>query len=85
MTSQQARRREKMKCDHKYVDMEDGTMDKFCVRCSKKFKQAAIHMPDIKVDINIEMKDSSDIADSFMEKMERVIYDAYRYDTKIQG
>lgn len=39
-------------CNHKYVDMEDGTRDKFCVRCSNKFKQAAIQIPEIKVEIN---------------------------------
>lgn len=33
-----------MNCKHKYVNMEDGTRDKFCVRCSKKFKQAAMHI-----------------------------------------
>jgi hypothetical protein len=26
-------------CNHKWVDMEDGTFDKFCVRCSEKEKQ----------------------------------------------
>ena len=44
-----------MKCNHKYVNMEDGTRDKFCVRCSKKAKQAALyinHEVDIKIDID---------------------------------
>ena len=26
-------------CNHKWIDMEDGTFDKFCVRCSEKAKQ----------------------------------------------
>ena len=29
-------------CKHKWVDMEDGSLDKFCVRCSKKAMQAVI-------------------------------------------
>jgi hypothetical protein len=28
-----------MKCDHKWVDMEDGTNDEFCVKCSRFAKQ----------------------------------------------
>lgn len=32
-------------CNHKWVDMEDGSLDKFCVRCSKKAKQAVMDMP----------------------------------------
>ena len=43
------------KCEHKWIDMEDGSHDKFCVRCSKKAKQAVayIPLPEIKVDINV--------------------------------
>lgn len=33
-------------CKHKWVDMEDGTRDKFCVRCSHKAKQAVITIND---------------------------------------
>lgn len=29
-----------MKCKHKWVDMEDGTLDRFCVRCRKFAMQA---------------------------------------------
>lgn len=32
-------------CDHKWVDMEDGSLDKFCVRCSQKAKQAVNYLP----------------------------------------
>lgn len=32
-------------CDHKWIDMEDGTLDKFCVRCSSKKKQAVMASP----------------------------------------
>lgn len=42
----------KKKCNHKWVDMEDGTLDKFCVRCSQKAKQAV--MP---IEINIPIGD----------------------------
>lgn len=31
-----------MKCKHKWVDMEDGTLDKFCVRCRKFAMQAVV-------------------------------------------
>lgn len=30
------------KCNHKWVDMEDGSLDKFCVRCRLKAKQAIL-------------------------------------------
>jgi hypothetical protein len=33
------------KCEHKWVDMEDDTLDKFCVRCSKKCRQAVMAIP----------------------------------------
>lgn len=32
------------KCKHKWVDMKDGSLDKFCVRCSKEAKQAVMSM-----------------------------------------
>ncbi|MEK4636871.1 hypothetical protein NST14_11840 [Bacillus sp. FSL W8-0519] len=34
-----------MECKHKWVDMEDGTNDKLCVKCSKKVKQMQITLP----------------------------------------
>ena len=34
-----------MKCVHKWIDMEDGSLDKICVKCSKKAKQAVAYMP----------------------------------------
>ncbi|AWC29269.1 hypothetical protein [Bacillus cytotoxicus] len=34
-----------MKCQHKWIDMEDGTNDKFCVKCSQKAKQMQITLP----------------------------------------
>lgn len=33
------------KCNHKWVAMEDGTKDKFCVRCRKFAMQAQMAMP----------------------------------------
>lgn len=33
------------RCKHKWVNMEDGTLDKFCVRCRKFAKQAQMSMP----------------------------------------
>lgn len=33
------------KCSHKWVDMEDGSLDKFCVRCRKFAMQAQMSMP----------------------------------------
>ena len=35
------------KCKHKWVDMEDGTLDQFCVRCSLKQMQNAMLMPKV--------------------------------------
>lgn len=32
------------KCKHKWVDMEDGTLDKLCVRC-RKFAMQAVMKP----------------------------------------
>ena len=34
-----------MKCEHKWVDMEDGSLDKFCVRCRKFSMQAQMSIP----------------------------------------
>lgn len=34
----------KRKCKHKWVDMEDGTLRKFCVRCARFAKQAQMAM-----------------------------------------
>ncbi|WP_381482234.1 hypothetical protein [Sporosarcina contaminans] len=33
------------KCQHKWVIMEDGSLDKFCVRCRRYAKQAQLAMP----------------------------------------
>lgn len=41
-----------MKCQHKWIDMEDRTNDKFCVKCSEKVKQMQISLP-ISIPINI--------------------------------
>ncbi|MED0939588.1 hypothetical protein P4T37_23105 [Bacillus mobilis] len=41
-----------MKCQHKWVDMEDGTNDKFCVKCNGKFKRMPIALP-ISIPISI--------------------------------
>lgn len=32
------------KCKHKWVDMEDGTLDKFCIRC-RDFAKQQMAMP----------------------------------------
>ena len=40
------------KCNHKWIDMEDGSLDKFCVRCSEKAKQAVMFQPTINISIN---------------------------------
>lgn len=32
-------------CKHKWVNMEDGSGDKFCVKCSRKAKQATMLLP----------------------------------------
>ncbi|MED2793308.1 hypothetical protein P4256_16495 [Bacillus wiedmannii] len=41
-----------MKCKHKWIDMEDGTNDKFCVKCSQKVKQMQIALP-ISISISV--------------------------------
>lgn len=33
-----------MECKHKWIDMEDGSLDQFCVRC-RKFQMQAILNP----------------------------------------
>ncbi len=33
-----------MKCKHKWVDMEDGTLDQICVKC-RKFQMRAVLNP----------------------------------------
>ncbi|PEJ68684.1 hypothetical protein CN680_26030 [Bacillus pseudomycoides] len=43
-----------MECKHKWIDMEDGTNDKFCVKCSKKVKQMQISLP-ISIPVGIDM------------------------------
>lgn len=48
------------KCKHKWVDMEDGTLDKFCVRCSKKAKQAQISYPSVNIGNSMSLKESSE-------------------------
>jgi len=34
-----------MECDHKWIDMEDRSLDRFCVKCSKKVKQKVAYLP----------------------------------------
>ncbi|PFJ42673.1 hypothetical protein COI99_29875 [Bacillus cereus] len=41
-----------MPCKHKWVDMEDGTNEKFRVKCSQKVKQMQIALP-ISIPISI--------------------------------
>lgn len=50
---------EKMKCAHKWVDMEDGTNDRFCVKCSQKAKQMQISLP---ISVPISMNSSLPMA-----------------------
>lgn len=38
------------KCNHKWVDMEDGSLRKFCVRCAKFALQAQMAIP-VKTDV----------------------------------
>lgn len=34
-----------VRCKHKWVDLKDGTRDKFCSKCGKKAKQAVAYLP----------------------------------------
>jgi hypothetical protein len=43
------------KCKHKWIDMEDGTLDRFCVRCSKKAKQAVMRQVMIEPAVPVTM------------------------------
>jgi hypothetical protein len=43
-------------CEHNWVAMEDGTLDKFCLKCSYKAKQA------VNITINIQPTDINQIA-----------------------
>jgi hypothetical protein len=49
--------------------MEDGSHDKFCVRCSNKAKQAVMAMP-INININCETN-IRQIADVINEQLKR--------------
>lgn len=40
------------KCKHKWVDMEDGTIDKFCVRCRKFAMQAVMKSASASATVN---------------------------------
>ena len=78
-----------MNCEHKYVNMEDGTGDKFCVRCSKKAMQGQLQMdprvnPKTTIvegirsspvsEIKINIKiDAVDVADKMHEKLRQTI------------
>lgn len=44
-------------CNHKYVNLEDGSFDKFCVRCCNRFKQAMADIP--KFETVIKLSDPS--------------------------
>lgn len=60
-----------MKCNHKYVDMEDGTRDKFCVRCGKRAKQGVMY---IKPKIEIQIGDvNKNVIDRIAKEIERGI------------
>lgn len=43
----------KNKCKHKWIDMEDGTFDQFCVRCSLKQMQNV--MSPISAELNVPL------------------------------
>lgn len=68
-----------VKCEHKWVDMEDGTNDKFCVKCRKFAMQGQMAMSkspksyDLKADISIsfEQPDISEIAKQIDREMKR--------------
>lgn len=34
-----------MKCKHEWIDTEDGSKDKICIRCFKRAKQAVAYYP----------------------------------------
>lgn len=33
-----------MKCKHEYIPLKDGSLDKYCIKCDKKFMQAANYL-----------------------------------------
>lgn len=43
------------RCNHKWVDLEDGSLDKFCIRCCLRAKQATAAFPlsESKVEMNV--------------------------------
>lgn len=51
-------RRNKYKCKHKWVDMEDGSLDRICVRCRKFAMQAVMELPKL----SVETERSSSVA-----------------------
>ncbi|WJE54315.1 hypothetical protein QRE66_08790 [Bacillus cereus] len=43
-----------MECKHKWIDMEDGTNDQFCIKCSMKQKQAMM-VSDIGLNLGVNI------------------------------
>lgn len=57
-------------CNHKWVNMEDGSLDKFCVRCSKKAMQAELSLKDLPLIPNdIRVAPDSLLRDKILESM----------------
>lgn len=59
------------KCNHKWIDMEDGSLDKFCVRCSKKAMQAVMLKPTINISINNDQINVEDFASRISKELKR--------------
>ena len=57
------------KCNHKWIDMEDGSLDKFCVRCSEKAKQAVMFQPTINISINSDQISVENIVDKINNEL----------------
>jgi hypothetical protein len=53
-------------CNHKWIDMEDGSRDRFCVRCSKKAMQAVISLRAIEVNVITDK--------ALLDKLEKDLY-----------
>lgn len=45
----------KPRCKHKWVDMEDGSLDQFCVRCSLKQMQSVMPLPFLNAEKGMEI------------------------------
>lgn len=68
------------KCKHKWVDMEDGTFDKFCVRCRKFAMQAQLAMPASELSVETKIEGSISLSITPEQIVKRFNEDLFKKD-----